>query len=168
MVQTVVFTMGEGIDCSWLVVHHWIPPYITMSVGQIILNRAIPPPQKMNPTLIYPIKSIIVAQTIFPGYHSPKYHLVLSRYIPHISHWSSWSWKIPYFFPWGLSLSNAVFHDIPWHAFVGIRSHELWKGQPGWVKAYETEVRVGFDGWPSRHDQILPRDTDCALLMVTR
>ena len=87
MVQTVVFTMGEGTHCSWLVVHHWIPPYITMSVGQIILNRAIPPPQKkMNSTLIYPIKSIIVAQTIFPGYHSPKYHLVLSRYIPHISH----------------------------------------------------------------------------------
>ena len=26
-------------------------------------------------------------------------------------------------------------------------------------EAYEAEVRVGFDGWPSRHDQIVPRDS---------
>ena len=58
MVQTVVFTMGEGIDCSWLVVHHWIPPYITIFVGQIILNRALPPQKKLNPTLNYPIFSL--------------------------------------------------------------------------------------------------------------
>ncbi|CAL1173092.1 unnamed protein product [Cladocopium goreaui] len=31
-------------------------------------------------------------------------------------------------------------------------------------EAYETEVRVGFDGWPSRHDQILPRNTDLLYL----
>ncbi|CAJ1395052.1 unnamed protein product [Effrenium voratum] len=27
-------------------------------------------------------------------------------------------------------------------------------------EAYDTEVRVGFDGWPSRHDQILPRNSE--------
>ncbi|OLP93489.1 tRNA-dihydrouridine(20) synthase [NAD(P)+] [Symbiodinium microadriaticum] len=26
-------------------------------------------------------------------------------------------------------------------------------------EAYETELRVGFDGWPSRHDQIVPRNS---------
>ena len=31
-------------------------------------------------------------------------------------------------------------------------------------EAYDTEIRVGFDGWPSRHDQILPRDTDLLYL----
>eukprot|EP00913_Durusdinium_trenchii_P009243 g8688.t1 len=31
-------------------------------------------------------------------------------------------------------------------------------------EAWDSELRVGFDGWPSRHDQILPRDTDLLYL----